>query len=42
MTDDIPTESAGVIYHEIDYGTQYDQSDGAGIVVTIIDAVATV
>jgi len=41
-TNDTPTESEGVIYHEIDYGASYDTSDAKGMVVTVINNVATI
>lgn len=39
-TNDMATESEGVAYHEVDYGTQYDGSDGQGFDVKVINNVA--
>ena len=36
------TESASTIYTEPDFGANYDQSDGKGVEVTVIDAVSTI
>lgn len=41
-TNDMPTETGAVIYHEIDYGTAFNQSDGQGMDVKIINAVSTI
>lgn len=38
----VPTETGGVIYQEIDYASTYDQTDGQGMLLTVIDATATV
>lgn len=41
-TEDIPTESGGTVYEEIEMGGNYDQSDGQGFSVQVINAVSTV
>lgn len=41
-TNDMPTETEAVNYHEIDYGLQNDSSDGQGMSVTILNAVSTI
>jgi hypothetical protein len=40
--DEIPTESAGVIYHEIKYSPNYDTSDSQGFDVKVLNAVSTI
>lgn len=42
MGNDMPTDSGGVIYHEIAYSPAYDTSDAQGFDVKVIDAVATI
>ncbi len=41
-TNDMPTEQEGVVYHEIEYGVQYDSSDGQGFDVTVINSVSSI
>lgn len=41
-TNDMPTESESVIYHEVEYAALYDGGDGQGMSVTIIDSVSSV
>lgn len=41
-TNDTPTEAEGVIYSDVDYGAQFDQTDGQGMDVKVINAVATI
>lgn len=39
---EIPTEAEGVIYHEIEFGTEFSQSEGQGFDVVIINGVETI
>ena len=41
-TNDMPTESGAVIYHEIDYGTAFNSSDGQGMDVKVINSESTI
>lgn len=40
MTDETASESGGVNYHEIEYSINYDQTDGQGMGVTVINGLA--
>lgn len=42
LTNDHPTESGGVMYHEFAYGPQYDSSDGQGFSMTVINGLSTI
>lgn len=42
MTNEVPTENGGIVYHEVSYSPQYDQTDGQAFDVKVIGAVATV
>jgi hypothetical protein len=41
MTDETPTESEGVVYHEVEYAINYDDSDGQGMDVKVINNIAS-
>jgi hypothetical protein len=42
MTNEIPTDSGGVIFHEIDYAAHYDTSDSQAFDVKVLNAVSSI
>jgi hypothetical protein len=42
LTDETPTESDSVIYHEVDYGVEYKTADGQAFDVKVIDALSSI